>query len=53
MPTAVIDRNTGECMYLKKLNSQQSQKLVEQILKTYVNNHPEVLSDEKIKGEAS
>jgi hypothetical protein len=49
----VIDRKTGATTASPKMSSQQNQKAWEQILRTYVNNHPEVLSDEKIKGEAS
>ena len=49
----VIDRKTGGITSSQKLLPQQNQKAWEQILRTYVNNHPEVLSDEKIKGESS
>ena len=49
----VIDRKTGGITSSQKLGPKQNQLAWEQILRTYVNNHPEVLSDEKIKGEAS
>lgn len=49
----VIDRKSGCLTSSQKLLPQQNQKAWEQILRTYINNHPEVLSDEKIKGEAS
>ena len=49
----VMNRRTEEIASSQKPSTQQNQKAWEVILRTYVKNHPEALSDEKIKGEAS
>ena len=43
----VINRNTGEVHSSQNLTPGQSQTAWEMILKTYLQNHPEALSDKK------
>ena len=49
----VIERKSGAVQSSQKLTPQQNQKAWELIVRNYIKNHPEALSDEKLKGEAS
>lgn len=49
----IIDRKSGTAQSSQKLTQQQNQKAWELIVRNYIKNHPEALSDEKLKGEAS
>lgn len=49
----VMNRTSGTVQSSQKLTPQQNQKAWELIVRNYIKNHPEALSDEKLKGEAS